>query len=63
MVQLVLFAWTAAFCYHLCNGIRHLFWDMGKGFELKDLYFSGYMVLGLSSVLTLLIWAIAKGVL
>ncbi len=63
MVQLVLFAWTAAFCYHLCNGIRHLFWDMGKGFELKDLYFSGYMVLGVSSVLTLLIWAIAKGVL
>lgn len=62
-VQLVLFAWTAAFFYHLCNGIRHLFWDMGKGFELKDLYFSGYMVLAVATILTLATWLIAKGVI
>lgn len=61
--QLFMFAWTAAFFYHLCNGIRHLFWDMGKGFELNNLYTSGYVVLGVSSVLTVLTWLIAKGVL
>ena len=61
-VQLLLFAWTAAFFYHLCNGIRHLFWDIGKGFEIENLYKSGYVVVGAASVLTLLIWIIAKGV-
>ncbi len=28
---LALIAWSGAFYYHLCNGIRHLFWDAGKG--------------------------------
>src|SRR5580765_5677404 len=31
---LLLFLWSAAFFYHLCNGIRHLAWDAGRGFEL-----------------------------
>ena len=33
LVKLVLAGWTWAFFYHLCNGIRHLFWDAGYGFE------------------------------
>ncbi|AZL16234.1 succinate dehydrogenase, cytochrome b556 subunit [Rickettsiales endosymbiont of Stachyamoeba lipophora] len=35
------------FCmfFHLLNGIRHLFWDIGKGFELKSVYRSGYLVI------------------
>lgn len=61
--QLFLFAWTAAFFYHLCNGIRHLFWDMGKGFELNSLYTSGYIVLITASILTVLTWLIAKGII
>jgi succinate dehydrogenase / fumarate reductase cytochrome b subunit len=56
-VQLLLAGWTWAFLYHLCNGIRHLFWDMGKGFDLPTVYASGYAVLGTSGVLTLLVWA------
>jgi hypothetical protein len=31
--------------YHLCNGIRHLAWDAGYGFEIRDAYRSGYAVL------------------
>ena len=31
---LVLFGFTVALFYHFCNGIRHLAWDAGKGFEL-----------------------------
>lgn len=62
-VQILLLGWTAAFFYHLCNGIRHLFWDIGRGFEIKNLYTSGYVVIAAASVLTLITWLIAKGVI
>jgi len=41
--------------YHLCNGIRHLAWDAGYGLDLDSSYKSGYVVLGVSISLTLLI--------
>ena len=44
--------WTFAFFYHFSNGIRHLFWDMGKGFSLPNVYISGYAVLASALVLT-----------
>ena len=50
--QLILVGWSFALFYHLANGIRHLFWDIGKGFELEDLHRSGYMVLTTAVVLT-----------
>ena len=50
--QLVFAGFVAAFFYHFCNGIRHLFWDAGRGFELGALYKSGYFVLGAAVVLT-----------
>jgi len=50
---LALTAWAFSFYYHLCNGVRHLFWDIGVGFELKSVYASGYTVIGVSVVLTL----------
>lgn len=53
-VQLVLFGWTFALFYHLCNGIRHLFWDIGKGFELDNLYKSGWAVVACAFALTAL---------
>ena len=31
--QLLLFLWTWSLLYHMANGIRHLFWDMGMGME------------------------------
>ena len=52
--QVILFPWVLALFYHLCNGIRHLFWDMGVGFELKALYTSGTAVLVAAFGLTLL---------
>ena len=54
--QLCLFGWTFALFYHLCNGIRHLVWDMGLGFELETAYRSGLAVLAASAGLTLLSW-------
>ena len=41
--------------YHCFNGIRHLFWDYGYGFELSSVYISGGIVSLLSVVVTLII--------
>ncbi len=58
----VLFLWTLALYYHLCNGIRHLFWDAGFGFELKTVYASGMAVVIATVVLTVVTWIIAMSV-
>src|SRR4029079_9584906 len=52
----LLFGWSIAFFYHLCNGVRHLAWDAGHGFELRHAYRSGYTVLFLTVLLTALTW-------
>lgn len=57
--QLLLFGWVASLYYHLCNGIRHLFWDCGYGLDLKTTYASGYAVVAASIILTLATWIIA----
>ena len=54
--MLLLFLWSVAFFYHLCNGIRHLAWDAGYGFELRSAYRSGYAVLAMTALLTVLTW-------
>ena len=45
-----------AFFYHSFNGIRHLLWDIGKGFEPNQLRNSGIAVVILSSGMTALFW-------
>ena len=57
--QVLLFGWVASLYYHLCNGIRHLFWDAGYGLELKTTYASGYAVVAISVILTVMTWIIA----
>jgi succinate dehydrogenase / fumarate reductase cytochrome b subunit len=55
---LLLLGWSAALFYHLANGIRHLFWDAGMGFELENAYRSGWAVLIATAALTVLAWII-----
>lgn len=55
---LLLFGWTAALWYHFCNGLRHLRWDFGKGFELPQVAASNTAVLGATVVLTILTWIV-----
>lgn len=57
--QLMLAAFAFSFFYHLCNGVRHLFWDAGLGFSLPVVYRSGYATLIVALILTLLSIAIA----
>jgi succinate dehydrogenase / fumarate reductase cytochrome b subunit len=52
-VQLMLVGWTFSMFYHLCNGIRHLGWDIGSGYEIPAFYRTGYLVVASSVVLTL----------
>lgn len=57
--QLALFLWTWALYYHLCNGIRHLYWDLGQGLDLESVYRSGKITLWASVGLTFVTWIIA----
>jgi succinate dehydrogenase / fumarate reductase cytochrome b subunit len=57
--RVLLFAWSWALIYHLCNGIRHLVWDTGHAFEMKSVYLGGYIVIGASVVLTIAVWLFA----
>ena len=52
----LLIFWSMAFFYHLCSGIRHLAWDAGYGFEIRQAYRSGYAVLAATVLLTGLTW-------
>ena len=55
---LMLVGWTLALWYHFCNGIRHLFWDFGYGFDLPAAHASGRAVMVGAVALTVLTWLV-----
>ena len=59
----ILFFWSFGTFYHLINGIRYLIWSMGYGIELKIIYRSGYLVIFLSIIFTILLWATILGII
>ena len=56
--QLVLFGFSVSLFYHLSNGIRHLMWDTGHGFDLPSVYRTGHLVMVSTGVLTVVAWGI-----
>ena len=54
-----LFGVSFAFWYHFLNGIRHLFWDAGRGFEKTARRAGGWFAVFGAVVLTLGLWALA----
>lgn len=56
--RLILFGFTGALFYHLCNGIRHLCWDAGWGFTLPVMTKSGIAVFIAAGGLTVLAWVL-----
>ncbi len=60
--QLILFALTFALYFHFCNGIRHLFWDVGMGFELETADKTAHLVIVVAVALTIATWVVAAGV-
>lgn len=55
----LLAGFSLALVYHLLNGIRHLLWDAGWGFDIPDVYRSGWAVAVLTFVFTAAIWLAA----
>lgn len=60
--RLILFGFTWALVQHLLGGIKHLFWDMGRGFEKKFATRVAIFTLIVSSITTILIWVIGYAV-
>jgi succinate dehydrogenase / fumarate reductase cytochrome b subunit len=54
---LVLFGFLWSLAFHLLNGIRHLFWDAGYGFEVKTANRSGVLVYALSLLTAIAVFA------
>ena len=54
----LLIGWTLAFFVHLGNGIRHLVWDSGHGFEKSHANASAWFVLLIAVVLTAGFWVL-----
>lgn len=54
--QILLYGWMVAFYYHLANGIRHLVWDTGHLFKLRNAYAAGYFVLFFTALASAVTW-------
>lgn len=61
--MLMLFGWTWALMYHLGNGLRHLVWDAGYGFDLDVAQKSGHAMAAITGALTILIWVVGLAAL
>jgi len=57
--EVLLFGGTFCLFLHLCGGIRHLLWDSGRGFELGEIYASGWAVVAVSTALTVAAWLVS----
>ena len=61
--EFILIGFTWSMSYHLLSGIRHFFWDLGHGYEIKTANFTGIIVILGSLVLTIILWMIGKGLI
>ena len=54
-----LVGWAFCFFFHLSNGVRHLFWDIGAGFDRASIRASGWAVVVVAVLATVLFSALA----
>lgn len=57
--KLVMFGLTVSVFYHLANGVRHLVWDTGRGFDIKSANASAVLVIAFALAASIAIWVIA----
>jgi len=58
MGRFILFGFTVSLCFHFLNGIRHIVWDTGHGFDVsKSAAWSWFNFVG-AIVLALIIWVL-----
>lgn len=56
--RVCLIGWSFAFFLHLANGVRHLVWDVGHGFEIKQADASAWFVLLFAVAMTVTFWVL-----
>ena len=61
--KFILIGFTWSMIFHVLSGIRHLFWDLGYGFEIKTANISGIIVIISSLVLSVIFWLLARGLI
>ena len=61
--KFILIGFTWSMSYHLLSGIRHFFWDLGYGYEIKTANISGIVVIVSSLFMTVLLWLIGRGLI
>ena len=54
--KIFLFFITLSFIYHFLNGLRHLIWDLGYGFNIKNVYLTGFLIIILTLSINVYIW-------
>ncbi len=54
--QVFLLGFMFSLYLHFCNGIRHLFWDVGYGFELETVDFTAKLAIAMAVLLTIGTW-------
>jgi succinate dehydrogenase / fumarate reductase cytochrome b subunit len=59
--QCLVYAFVFSLYFHLCNGIRHLCWDVGLGLDIDTTYKTGYAVVAATIILTLVTLCLAAG--
>ena len=59
--KFILIGFTWSMSFHLLSGIRHLFWDLGYGYEIKTANISGIIVIISSLAATTIFWLFARG--
>ena len=56
--KLILFAYTWALIHHMLGGMRHLYWDTGRGFALSSINRLSWLTVFGSISLTFAVWAV-----
>jgi succinate dehydrogenase / fumarate reductase cytochrome b subunit len=56
--QVFLLGFLFSLYLHFCNGLRHLFWDVGYGFELETVDLTAKLAIVMALVLTIATWFI-----
>ena len=57
--QIILIMWSYCLFYHICAGIRHLFWDCGIGFKRAQVNCTAMAVIFCSVILCAFTWVYA----
>jgi succinate dehydrogenase / fumarate reductase cytochrome b subunit len=57
--QIFLLGFVFSLYLHFCNGVRHLFWDVGYGFELETVDLTAKLVIAVAAILTIATWVVA----